>query len=78
MEARPVPVVVSVRLVGAPVATLLLHEVEDAGVGAKEGREVTSLHNKCPDHLKYDYVRRTGTDLQRTAFADELAPAALG
>ncbi len=69
---------VSGRFLGAPLIELVLHNVQDAGVGADEGREVLSLHHQSPDHVQCDDGGRTHAHLQRAPLAHQLTQAAYG
>jgi hypothetical protein len=69
---------VSGWFLGAPLIELVLHDVQDAGVGADEGREVLGLHDQSPDHVQCDDGSRTYAHLQRAPLAHELAQAPYG
>ena len=56
---------VSGRLLGVPLIELGLHNVQDAGVGADEGREVLGLHHQSPDHVQRDHGGRTTLTFKR-------------
>jgi len=62
----------------APLIELILHNFQDAGVSADEGREIFGLHHQCPDHVQRDHGRRTHAYLERGSFAYKLAEAAYG